>query len=219
MPPRHPLYSEAAEEVIVRYDYDPEKARQLMAEAGFEKGSDGILVNEDGYKLDIKLETTAGNQLRELFQQFIAEQWWDNLGVRVTIENRPAGAFFASQRFYGREWPHMVMFAWASGPTVLPNGWHSQQIPTEENSFQGQNIAGWSNPEADAIIEEIGNTLSEAKRQELAVDLLRLWSEDLPSISLFYRVDVSTWKPSIVGIKPTGSNAPDTWNSWEWDIQ
>ncbi|AZR72932.1 hypothetical protein BBF96_05715 [Anoxybacter fermentans] len=218
MAPRHPLYTDAVDKVIKKYEYNPEKALALMAMAGWTIGEDGILENEKGEKMILNIRTTSGNRPRELTLQ-VLQDMWKKIGVKLEIEVMPPAVLFNGDHFYRREWPHMIMFAWVSYPTSMPLMWHSDQIPTEENGWSGQNIAGWANEEADKIIEKMLVEMSEKKRQELNVELMKLWTEDLPSLPLFFRVDIATWKTNVKGIKPTGSADPYTWNCWEWDIE
>ena len=215
--PSHPLYTEDVRDAITTYDYDPEKAKEYFAKEGFTPGPDGVMTNDAGDKLVFNYRTTAGNRPRELTQQVLADQW-SQVGVKVEIDNRPPGVLFDPQHFYRREWPGMIMFAWVSYPTTLPSMWHSDQIPTEENGWSGQNVAGWSNPRADELVSEIEETLSEEKRQELAVELFQIWTEELPSLPIRFDADMTSWKTNVEGIMPTGSADPDTWNIWEWDI-
>ncbi len=215
----HPLFSEEAAEVITTYEYNPERAEALLAAAGFVRDADGIMTHqESGEKMILDFRTTAGDATREMVQQIIAQQWAE-VGIQVEINNMTAGALFDPEHFYRREWPHMVMFAWSSFPTSLPNTlWHKDNIPRPENNWEGQNVAGWYNEEASEIIDEMMNEMDPTRRQELNTRLLQLWTYEIPSLPLFFRVDAAFWATNVEGIMPTGSADPDTWNVHEWDI-
>ncbi len=216
----HPLFSEEAAEIITTYEYNPERAEALLAAAGFVRDEDGIMTHqESGEKMILDFRTTAGNATRELAQQIIAEQW-SEVGIQVEINNMTAGALFDPEHFYRREWPNMILFAWLSYPTSLPNTlWHKDNIPRPENNWEGQNVAGWYNEEASAIIDEMMNEMDPQRRVELNTRLLQLWTYEIPSLPLFFRVEAAFWHTDVTGIKPTGSADPDTWNVHEWDIQ
>lgn len=218
-PNRHPLYTEEADAVVTQYEYNPERARALLAAAGYGPDRDGIMTHvETGEKLILNFRTTSGNQPRELMQQIMAD-YWGQIGVKIEIDNRSAGALFDPVHFYRREWPGMILFAWVFYPTSLPNYLlHSEWIPAEETGWSGQNMSGWANEQADELIDKIMMEMSETQRQKYAVDLFRIWSEELPSLPLFYRTDVTAFKPSITGILPTATADPDTWNIHLWDI-
>ncbi len=215
----HPLFSEEAADIITTYEYNPERAEALLAAAGFVRDSDGIMTHQEtGDQMILDFRTTAGDATREMVQQIIAQQWAE-VGIQVEINNMTAGALFDPEHFYRREWPHMVLFAWSSFPTSLPNTlWHKDNIPRPENNWEGQNVAGWYNEEASEIIDEMMNEMDPTRRQELNTRLLQLWTYEIPSLPLFFRVDAAFWATNVEGIMPTGSADPDTWNVHEWDI-
>lgn len=218
--PQHPLYTADVEDVLTRYEYNPERARDLLHEAGFEPGPDGIMTcTETGTRLELDFRTTAGNRPRELVQEAVAE-YWGEIGVAVDINNMTAGALFQPDHFYRREWPNLILFAWSSPPTSLGDTlWVTEQIPTEENSWVGQNIAGYSNPRVDELFDKMIGTMSEAERQRQNVEIQQHWTADLPSLPLWFDVDVTVWRTNVLNIMPTGSADPDTWNAHLWDIQ
>lgn len=218
LPENHPLYSTEADKMVTKYEYNPDKALALLAMAGYQRGSDGIMVNDAGEKLIINARTTAGNRPRELALQVIQDMW-SQIGVSMEIQVMPSNVLFNNDHFYRRQWPGLILFAWAFQPTSLGDLWHGGQIPTEENGWSGQNVAGYDNPVVTDLVDKILVEMSESKRQEHAAELLKIWSEEVPSIPLWFRVDIATWKTNVTGIKPTGCAAPNSWNTWEWDIK
>ena len=56
------------------HSYDPEKAKQILEEAGWKLGSDGVR-EKNGVRLEFTNSTTAGNQLREQAQQLLQQTW------------------------------------------------------------------------------------------------------------------------------------------------
>src|SRR5260370_30430402 len=63
------------------YKYDPAKAEQLLQQAGWAKGSDGIYA-KNGQKLEFSMITNSGNKIRETFIQVAAEQF-KQIGINV----------------------------------------------------------------------------------------------------------------------------------------
>lgn len=214
--PRHPLFTAEAEEEMTVYDYNPERARQLLHEAGFEPDAEGIMTHtETGERLVLNWRTTAGNRNRELVQQIVAENWKE-IGVETEIENMTA---LFGDHLYRREFPHLILFAWSSFPTSLGDTlWHSRYIPTEENGWVGQNVAGYVNPEVDDLYDEMTVTMDPNRRAEIAAEVIKHWTADVASLPLFFRVEPYTWRTNVTGIDPTGSADPTSWNIYEWDI-
>jgi peptide/nickel transport system substrate-binding protein len=75
------------------YDYDPGRARTLLADAGWHPGADGVCRNGAGERLSVAFATTAGNRQRELVQQ-VLQSAWRAVGIEVTIKNEPARTSF-----------------------------------------------------------------------------------------------------------------------------
>ena len=87
--PESPL-SWAYNENVPTFDYNPEKAKQLLADAGWKPGNDGIL-EKDGKRFSFELKTNQGNKIREDLVIFLQEQ----LKV-VGIEVKPKVVEFSS---------------------------------------------------------------------------------------------------------------------------
>ena len=82
-------------------EYNLDRARQILDEAGWVPGPDGIRA-KDGVRLSFANSTTSGNHLREQAQQFL-QQTFAEIGVEMTISNLPAavmwGDFWAQSQF------------------------------------------------------------------------------------------------------------------------
>jgi peptide/nickel transport system substrate-binding protein len=211
LPLLHPLMSPEAEAAQRVYEYNPELAKQLLAEAGWTLGPDGILVNADGDRFIINIRTTAGNLTREMIQVILADHW-RAVGIETVIENLPPAVLFGMAHFRAPgAWPTAVMFAWNLGLTHLPKSlWHSVNVMPA-----GWNVAQWANPEADAVIEAIMTEMDPVGRQRLMVEFMRLWTEDVAAIPLYFRAENPTRLANVVGFRPPGVGL-STWNTWEW---
>lgn len=206
------VYSEA----IPTYPYDPERADALLEEAGWTReGGSGIRRNAAGEPLRLEIMTTAGDRTRELVQQVIQSQLRD-IGVELTIRNEPARVFFG-QTVSQRRFTGLAMFAWFSSPESVPRTTlHCEQIPTEENSWGGQNYTGYCSPEMDALIDRIEVELDREARAELWVELQRLYATDLPVLPLYWRAQPFVLPPWLEGLRPTGHMGPTTLWVEEW---
>ena len=154
LPPMHPAYDDST---ITKYDYDPEKAVELFAEAGWNINEEGKMVNDDGDWFTIKFMTTAQNKAREQVQAVISSGWSEHLKINVELKNEQPTSFFGTtlheRRFDG---PSGAMYAWIMGPTSnLYSIVNSSQIPSEKNGYSGQNYTAYSNPEVDELTSGI----------------------------------------------------------------
>lgn len=211
LPSRHYGYNPN----VKKYPYDPAKAKQLFAEAGWKPGPDGILRNAKGERMHLLLMSTAGDNTREQVEQILQSQW-KNVGVEIEIKNEPGKVLFGNTIKY-RKFPHMVMYAWTMSPIADGESlWTIDNIPSKNNNWQGQNNAGWRNEEANKIDHQVPTELDSKKRAELLRKEQEIWTEELPSIPLFFRSDVSVIKKGLREWLPTGTSTPITWNSQVW---
>jgi ABC-type transport system substrate-binding protein len=103
---------------------------------------------------------------------------------------------------------------------VNPSG-HSSNIPRAQSRWVGDNAAHWSNPEADRILEQVDRTFRKQEMESLLVQFARLYSDEMPALTLYYTPEVTAVHRNLIGARPraAGSGA-NTWNwscyQWEW---
>lgn len=194
---------------VTRYEYDPEKARTLLNDAGWDQLKRGIRYNSNGEKLSLELMTTAGNRTRELVEQVLQSQW-RQIGVEVRIRNEPARVFFG-ETVSKRKFSGLAMYAWISSPESVPRSTlHSSEIPSAENGWSGQNTTGYRNPEVDRLIDAIEVELDRPKRKAMWSSLQRIYADDLPVMPLYFRANAFVLPPWLAGVQPTGHQFPST---------
>ncbi len=210
--PRHPAYAPN----VKKYPYDVGRAKALLAEAGFTPGPDGILRDRNGKRFELSFMTTAGHSAREQFQQIVKEQL-KQVGIDVRIDNRPASVFFGEVA-PKRRYPHLAMYTTVFSPeTTGFDRFHSSQIPSAQNNWEGNNRVGWRNVEVDKLMEQIIGELDETKRVALLKRQQEIFAEELPSLPLFFGLSLTTMRKDVRNVKPTGlSGTYLPWNAWQW---
>jgi peptide/nickel transport system substrate-binding protein len=199
---------------VVRYAYDPARAKALLDDAGFVMGDDGVRTKGD-LALRFTIHSTAGDRLREQVQQLLAE-WWRAVGVDVKIQNQPAKLLFGDT-IRRRKFESMVMFTWTKEPNKIDETyWRCDQKPTEANAFQGRNYPGFCDPKVDALLDEAQRTVDDGARRKIHRQVARIISEQVPMIPLYDRVDVSVTPKNFRGWRPTGILQSVAWNAQEW---
>jgi peptide/nickel transport system substrate-binding protein len=189
---------------VQRYPYDPDRAVALLEDAGWIAGPDGIRVNAAGERLAFSLMSTAGDRSRELVEQVLQSQW-RAAGIEATIQNQPARVLFG-ETVQQRQFDGLALFAWLSAPESVPRTtMHSTMIPTEQNSWQGQNIAGYRNERADALIDAMEVELDREKRRAMWRELQQIYAADLPAIPLWFRSQPYILPRWLEGVEPTGN--------------
>jgi len=211
LPPRHYGYNPN----VRKYPYDPERAKKLLEEAGWTPGPKGVRGNAAGLEMRLVLMTTSGNKVREKIQQIIRADW-RAVGVEVTIRNQPAKAYFGETVRY-RKFPHLAMYAWLFNPATDGEAyWTKGNIPSKKNNWQGQNNPGFVNDEIDRIDRLIPTVIDKKERTRLFHKEQEIWTEELPALPLYFRVDVTATRPGFRNWKPTGTDTPITWNAESW---
>jgi peptide/nickel transport system substrate-binding protein len=210
--PGHP----ASNPNVRKYAFDQARARALLAEAGFTSGPDGILRDSSGKRVEMTIMTTAGNAVREQIQQVMREQL-RAVGIDLRIDNRPASVFLGPV-ISQRQFPFMAMYGSLFSPDSVPfDRFHSSQIPTQANSWQGNNRTGWRNADNDRLWEQIVGELDATKRNTLMRRQQEIQAEDLPTLPLYFRLNLTTNYKALRNVKPTGLGSYYLpWNSWEW---
>lgn len=151
---------------------DVEQASALLAEAGWvDNNQDGVREMGDA---SLTFELLGDNEalLQELSRQ------WQQIGVRVQpqVVGLPS---LASDYLSPRTFEAAIVHWQLSGdPDPYPL-WHSTQI---EN---GQNYAGWSNTEADLLMEQGRSINDPGRRMQLYSEFQRIFDQELPALPLY----------------------------------
>lgn len=206
-----------ADAAATKYEYNPEKAKQLLAEAGWKPGPEGLLVNANGDRMEFELRAEAGNRDDEQSQAIVVD-YWKQVGVRCNIKNMP-GRLLDSEEFRNR-WPGGAI----GGMNLVVEEWaerfHSAGTPTSENRFSTESVSLWRNAQADAILDEL-NTIIPAQRSiDLQVEFIKLYTGDLPYMPLYYTPEIIVIKKGLTGVTPrveSGGNNMNTWNMQVWN--
>jgi ABC-type transport system substrate-binding protein len=93
---------------------------------------------------------------------------------------------------------------------------HSSQARTAERGYQGSNNGRYMNPELDALIDRFQTTIPVSERMQVASQIVRILTEQLPTLPLFYDALPIFVPNKLTGVHPSG-NMP--WNVHEWDLR
>jgi peptide/nickel transport system substrate-binding protein len=96
---------------------------------------------------------------------------------------------------------------------------NSKQIPTQANGWSGQNYTAFKNETVDQLTDDNLKQLDKKKIYKNLWTIQEIMTKELPSLPLYYRVDVTSANPDVRGYTPTGSGVGSTWNGpwWSWD--
>jgi peptide/nickel transport system substrate-binding protein len=216
----------AANRNIKPRPYDADKAKQLLDQAGWKPGTDGIR-EKNGVRMRLKITTTTGNKLREMVQQVLVSQL-KKIGMELYIENVPSSVLFGSwANDADRKKGRYDIMMYTTGPGIDPHQqfegyFHSKEIPTEANKGSGYNYTRHRDSELDSAIEMAGKSPSLEKRAEYYRKAQDRIAEIVPHVYLFQRLTVHGFRKHVKGWKPNGYgiiDAVETWNVADWYIE
>ncbi len=210
--PLDPYFSEN----VVKYEFNPQKAKQLIEQSGWKKGADGIYEKE-GVKLSFVIMTTAQNKTRELVEVFLQEEW-KKIGVDIKIRNEPARVYFG-ETVRKALYPAMAMYAWVSAPDAPPKSTlHSKEIPTSENGWSGQNSGGWANNKVDKLLDQVFLEFSLNKRKDLMQKIQFEYTNEVPTIPLYLRSEIAVAPIALKGFQLAGHQYYSTLRVEDWNM-
>jgi ABC-type transport system substrate-binding protein len=182
---------------IKPFAYDPEKARALLAEAGWKPGPDGIL-QKNSERFSFTLITNNGNEVRRDIAT-LTQDGLKQLGIEVKVELYEWAVFLKNHINKG-DFDAMVL-GWSLG-----NGydqfqiWHSSQANPEQ-----LNVVGYKSAKADRLLDEIRQEYNREKIIRMAGDLQKTIYEDQPYLFLYVPEGTSVmWKDAYRIRRPDG---------------
>ena len=183
------VQSPFADESLQGYDYDPQKSRQLLKEAGF-KYKQNKLFDARGNRVKFTLNTNAGNEIREAMGTQIEENL-EAIGMEVNFRvinfNVLVGKLSGSL-----DWECVLLgLTGGNEPNNGANVWFTdgnlhmfnQKPAPGQQPLEGRKIADWEQ-EIDRLFIQGAKELDEEKRKAIYVEIQRLVSDNLPFIYL-----------------------------------
>lgn len=199
---------------IAKYAYDLRRSEQLMAEAGFAKGRDGIFVGAAGQRFSPELRTNAGG-LEEQELAIVADAWHQaGVDVRplvVAAAQAQDGQFVATFPAFSAATTGGV-----AGEERLFKKLATIAIPSAENRWTGSALGGYSNPEYDRPYNVFNTSLDRAERTQAVVDMMKLASEELPLLTLYYNFEVDA---HVAALRGPREGLSTTWNVHQWELR
>jgi oligopeptide transport system substrate-binding protein len=182
--------------------FDPEKAKRLLAEAGYRDPSG----NYDPQKFEAsEIELIVNPDANNLsYAEFILAQWKQNLGATIQLRVMENKTFFRAQ-------------ASLDYKGVSRTGWSADYLDpfTFLSIFYtpaGSNGTGWWDPKYVELLDQANRTTDHQKRYEILAQAEQLLLDAQPVIPL--TVGTTRWmkKPYVKGLYPNAA----TLHAWKW---
>ncbi|PKM48105.1 MAG: peptide ABC transporter substrate-binding protein [Firmicutes bacterium HGW-Firmicutes-8] len=196
---------------ITKYDYNLDKAKSLLAEAGWKPGPDGILV-KDGKKFEFKLTCPVTDPVRVS----IANTLFTEL-KKIGIAAIPEPLDWSVIKI-----PECEAFILGWGSPFDPDDHTYKLFHSSQIANGGNNHMSYRNPKVDALLEEARTTADKNKRKELYGQFQQELADNPPYNFIVYLDALYGVNKNITGIKPRTlghHGAGFLWNIEEWDRQ
>ncbi len=201
--------------------FDVAKANQLLDDAGWKKGGDGVRT-KNGVRMHLVFGTTV-NSVREKEQQ-VMKQAFTQAGIEMEIKNVDAGVFFGKSDnpdSFARFERDLQMF---SGSPGYPDAqayfelWTTARIPQKSNGWGGANVERFSDPKFDALVDQLKKELNQEKRNTLLIACNDYIANAGVNIPIVDRNSVSGRRTDLINTNPTPWDTT-TWNIAYWQIK
>lgn len=190
-PPSHPTglplptYDDAmaSEFEELAYEYDPDLANEILDEAGYEEGSDGIRVAPDGtplsWELAIPSDWPDWVDISQLLEEQLAE-----IGIAVDPQGISHEAYIEARNNGNFE---LTMAAIPVGLTpydLYSQMMSSEYAPDDDSDAVNANFGRFYSDEADEALAQFRNTEDDEEQQEALEELQRIAVEEIPYLGL-----------------------------------
>ena len=199
-----------------RWEFNIDKANQLLVEAGWQRGPDGIRA-KDGKKLKLVFQTSINAPRQKT--QAIVKQACQKAGIDMELKSVTASVYFSSDvanpDTYGKFYADIQMFTTnlaAPDPEMFMRQFLSSEIASRGNKWQGRNITRWRNEDYDKTFRAAEGELDAVKRAALFITMNDMVVGDPVVIPVVYRPSVSAMSRQL---RATLSG----WDNVLWDLK
>ena len=206
--PISPIFKTYINSDIEQYNYDPEKARNILVKEGWEDTNNNGVIDKNGIEFEFTLNIPGGNPLRS-YAATIVKNNLNAVGINIKVETLEMGTLIDKLNSKSMDaW----MAAWyVPIPIELKVFWYS------DFQYSPLNFASYQNKKADIIMDELTKNSTVDKKKELYFKFQEILHEDEP-ITFMY------WKSNIVGVNEALRNTGISpfgaiTHCWEWSVE
>ncbi|MGM8212165.1 ABC transporter substrate-binding protein [Virgibacillus sp. W0430] len=181
----------------VDYNYNPDKAAEILDEAGYKMGNDGFRTDPDGNEWVINMDYPTGNELRERSAPII-KKYLEDVGIKVNLRQpKEMSAYVEGLTNDNTDWD-LYLLGWSLGSgDPDPLGlWGIKDA---------YNFSRWNNEESQAMLEnalKAPEAFDQDYRKKIYSEWTHLFSDDLPALILYAQNNLWAHHVDINGIDP-----------------
>ena len=173
---------------VARYDYDPARARQLLDEAGYRRGANGVR-----FHLTMKTSTDESTRLlAAVMQQELA-----SVGIALDLRTNEFATFY-SDVTRGAFQMYSLRWVGIRGPDIYSYAFSSADFPPN-----GANRGHYANAQLDSLLQEAAADGNMDRRRADYVQVQQILARDLPAIDLWYLDTVVVHNRRLTNVVPS----------------
>jgi peptide/nickel transport system substrate-binding protein len=194
--------------------YDPERAAQLLDEAGWVVGDSGIR-EKDG--VELRLRYISNQRQIRIDVMAVVQQAYEELGIAVDLVNYPADIFFNNYALGGPtaigDYDISQYSTTSNFPDPNTSIFLCSQIPTDDRP-EGGNYRGYCNEELDELFAEQARTADLEQRAAIFHQIDEHLAEQFLFVGVWYDADNWIINPRLSNLRLNG--VTPFWNIYEW---
>jgi peptide/nickel transport system substrate-binding protein len=201
-----------------KYEFNVEKASQILEAAGWKKGADGIRA-KDGKRLKFVYQTSINAPRQKT--QAIVKQAAARAGIDMELKSVTASVYFSSDvanpDTYSHFYTDIQMYTTTMtqpDPELFMNQFTSWEIASKDNKWQGRNITRWKSEEYDKLYKAAESELDPVKRAALFIKMNEMVIQNVVVIPVVFRPRVAAVS-SRLHVEQSGWDS-DFWNLPSW---
>lgn len=181
-------YYDASHEA--QYPFNPDKARQLLADAGWVAGADGVL-QKDGQPFHFSMDVGQRGVLQptnELIQQNLKA-----VGIQADLNSMEWNSYI-QKVVVNRDYTASVnWWVYPNDPDVFPY-FHSS------TAGKGFNIPGYKDQKLDDLLTAVQTETDPARRKQSVTELQSFMADNLPYVFLWYPQEIDVINANLQGV-------------------
>lgn len=199
---------------VVRYEYDPRKAVQMIEQLGYTRGADGVFRDTAGRRLSVEIRQ-FGTEMGRL-ATLVTADYWQRVGVAVDLQIVPQA--LEGDRAWMFSFPGFLLLRQGNEPRALADH-YSLNAPLPENRFTGRSRSRYMNADFDGLLDRYFSTVPKAERTQALGDILYHISDQLNLMGLFYDTQPMLVGNRLMAVTPSVGDSLQGWNAHEWDVK
>jgi peptide/nickel transport system substrate-binding protein len=192
-----PPNSEYHKADLKQYEFDPEKAKTLLDEAGWTVGADGIR-EKDGEKFSFTCNVVTGDQARKAIAE-LAQQLFKDVGVEMQLAEAPVAEILEGMRAGNLE---CAIFNW----TYCVNSLEPDPTDTLTTSG-GNNFPHFKNAEMDELCSQGLQVVDPAERKPIYDRIQEIFVEEVPVLYLQFDTWMLPFSTRVGGLPETTADS------------